>query len=286
MTGKQARTSRCAAIPPSRSRLRGAGAALLVALVALAPAGCIRRPEVRLKDVEVGRISFRRIDLVWIFDVRNPNLFDARLYGFECTMTAAGEQIATGAAPEPIPKVPALGSETVGVATTVDFVKLGRVVRQVRRGKTIPYELAGRPVFNVLGLAVPVPFRHAGKIPRLQPPRWKLLDVALRRGARPAFLLTFEIENPGSLDLALEGVRGSLRLAGETVLQLHETSLTSLPGGKKVHLVVPVRLRLRGALGAAAKALLHREKLSFDGDFHLKTPVSLRRLLLSAGANK
>jgi len=255
-------------------------AAGFFALVALSPGGCVVPPKVKLSDIEVASLSFKRLDLVFVFDVKNPNLFDARLKAFDCRFAAADRRIADGSAVKPIPVIPAGGSRTVPVAVGISLADLAGAVRLYRSGRAVPYELTGRPVFNVLNLSLPVAISHRGEVPPLLVPRWKLKGISLRKGAEPAFLVTFEITNPSSFSLALEGVRGSLRLAGRNVLELSQTKLTELPGGKTVELVIPVRIRLAALVGAAAEIMADRRKLKFDGEFKLKAPLSIRKMLL------
>ena len=263
--------------------MRALQTAALTLLLACSAGGCIRKPRIELRDIKVAGMSFRRIDLVCLFEVTNPNIFDANLHSFESRLSAGGQTIAEGAAAGPALKVPAFGSRIITVATAVDLKKLSGVAREYRRGEAVAYEMTSRPVFNILGFAVPVTFKHAGKIPAVQQPRWKLKGVSIRGGAKPAFLLTFEITNPGRLDLSLEGISGSLRLAGETVVRIDETSVErsqELPGGKSVQFIVPVRLSVVGMARAAAKVRGNLAALKFDGDFKLKTPISMREMLL------
>jgi len=239
-----------------------------------------------LSDIEVASLSFKQLDLVFVFDVKNPNIFSARLNAFDCRFGAADRQIAAGSAVKPIPVIPAGGSRTIPVAIGISLVDLADVVRRRRSGQTIPYKLASRPVFNVLGFSLPVSISHRGELPPLLTPKWKLKRISLRKGPAPAFLVTFEITNPSSFSLSLEGVKGSLRLGGRDVLELHETAITELPGGKTVELVVPVRIRLAALVGVAGDLLTDWRKVKFDGEFKLKTPLSIKDMLLGRPGRK
>ena len=117
-------------------------------------------------------------------------------------------------------------------------------------------------------------------------PKWTLKRISLLKGLTPAFLVTFEIRNPSGIHLSLEGVKGSLRIAGEPVLELDETKLTELPDGQTVELVIPVRVRLSALAGAAGKLITDWRSVKFDGEFKLKTPLSLRQMLLGKPLRK
>ena len=248
--------------------------------------GCIKPPKVSLSDIEISSMSFRRLELVCVFDVQNPNIFSANLKSFDCEFQASERSIASGSAVTPIPSIPAGGRRTVPVAVAISLNDLAGVAKEYAHGKTVPYELTSRPVFNVLGVSLPVSFRHGGKIPSLLAPKWKLKRISLRKGVAPAFLVTFEIRNPSGIHLSLEGVKGSLRIAGEPVLELDETKLTELPDGQTVELVIPVRVRLSALAGAAGKLITDWRSVKFDGEFKLRTPLSLRKMLLGKPLRK
>jgi len=50
--------------------------------------------------------------------------------------------------------------------------------------------------------------------------------------------------------------------------------------------VIPVRSRLAALIGAAADILGDRSKLKFDGEFKLKAPLSIRKMLLGKPGRK
>jgi len=259
---------------------RAGGAVACGLLLACGLAGCVRKPEVRLKDIRVDRLSTRSLELVCDLEIYNPNFCAAKLRSLEWFMASADETLAAGAAPRPIPPVPARGTATVPVAVGLDMKSIGRLVRRYRRGQDIPYRLEAKPVFDILGVGLPVPVRHAGRVPRLQPPRWKLAGVKLHKGIHPKLLVTFEVTNPGELGLSLNGVRGTLTLAGQPVIEVSGTTLTELPGGGKAELVVPVQIHALGMAAAVAKTLAAGEGLHFEGEFTLAAPLSLRNMLL------
>jgi len=248
--------------------------------------GCIKPPKVSLSDIQVSSMSFRQLELVCVFDVQNPNIFSANLNALDCEFQASEKSIASGSAVVPIPGIPAGGRSNVPVAVAISLSDLSGVAKEYAHGKTVPYKLTSRPVFNVLGVSLPVSFTHSGKIPSMLAPKWKLKRISLRKGLAPAFLVTFEIRNPSGIHLSLEGVKGALRLAGKPVLELDDTKLTELPGGQTVELVIPVRIRLTALAGAAGKLITDWRSVKFDGQFKLKTPLSLRKMLLGKPLRK
>jgi len=242
--------------------------------------GCIKPPEVSLSDIKITSMSFKKLDLVCMFDVENPNIFAAKLNKFNCDFRAFDRSLASGAAPGPIPTIPAGATRRLPVNLAISLPDLASVARQYAEGKTVSYALTSRPVFNVLGASLPVTFNHDGKIPSMLAPKWKLKGVSVRGGPKPALLVTFEISNPSGIHLSLAGVKGSLHLGGSTLVELHETKLTELPDDEAIELVVPVRVRLAALAGISRKLLTDWRSIRFDGQFNLKTPLPLRRMML------
>ncbi len=266
--------------PAGVKGFRAAWPVALAVLMACGFGGCVRKPEVRLRDIRVDRLTFQSLELVCDFEIYNPNLFAAKLRSLDWSVTSGDETLAAGEVPPPIPTVPARGTATVPVAVGLDLKTIGRLVRRYRQGQDIPYRLEVRPVFDIIGIGLPVPVYHTGRVPRLQAPRWKLQGVKLQKGVSAKLLVTFEVTNPGELGLSLSGVAGTLTLGGQPIIEVSGTTLTELPGGKTAELVVPVQIHALNMLPAITKALADREGLRFEGEFHLQTPLSLRNMLL------
>jgi LEA14-like dessication related protein len=264
----------------------GVLSAAAILLCVLNLTGCIKPPVVSLCDIEISSMNFRRLELVCLFDVQNPNIFDANLKKFDCDFLASARPIAVGSAATPIPTIPAGGRSTIPIALAISLPDLASAAREYRLGRTVPYKLTSRPVFNVLGFSIPVSFSHGGTIPSMLAPKWKLKRISLQKGLAPALLITFEIRNPSGIHLSLEGVKGALRLAGKPLLELDETKITDLPDGETIEIVIPVRVRLTALAGAAGKLLTDWRSVKFDGQFKLKTPLSLRTMLLGRPARK
>jgi len=257
---------------------------LALAFATLAAAGgCqIRPPEVHLHDIQITDMSFRRIDLVCWFTVLNPNPYDAVLSDFTYTMTAAGQQIARGAAVQPIPKVPGIASEVIPVGASIDLRKLREAARNYTGGKPVPYQLAGRPVFCIAGLNIPVDVRHAGEVPRIRLPAVSVRKVSLQREPERAVLIDLDVTNRCTFEVSLAGLHGDLTVGGESILAVREPSTAVLPPGKKVRMTVPVRVGVSGAAKAAWKIIATGKAPSLDAELKLKSPPTLRQLLLGS----
>jgi LEA14-like dessication related protein len=248
--------------------------------------GCIKPPEVSLSDIKISSMSFKQLDLVCMFDVENPNLFAANLKTFDCDFRAFDRSIASGSAPGPIPSIPAGGRRMLPINLTISLPELAGVAQKYAKGKTVPYALTSKPVFNILGASLPVSFNHGGKIPSMLAPKWKLKGASVRGGPEPALLVTFEITNPSGIHMSLAGVKGALNLGGSTLVEIQETKVTQLPGDEAIELIVPVRVRLAALAGISRKLMIDWRSIKFDGEFKMKTPLSLRKMMLNKPLKK
>ncbi len=253
---------------------------VVVCLAVFNATGCIKPPKISLRDIEISSMNFQQLKVVCIFEVYNPNIFTANMKSFKCEVTASEKSIASGSSQPPIPSIPGGQRRDVSAAITIGLKDLAIAARNYHQGKAVPYNLAIRPVFDVLGMSLPVSFGHKGKIPAMQAPKWKLKSISLRRTLKPTVLVIFEISNSSNIRLSLEGIKGSLSLEGKPVLELEETKVIDLPDGKTVEVVIPVRIRLAALSGAAGKLITDWRSVKFNGEFKLKTPLAFKKMLL------
>jgi hypothetical protein len=86
--------------------------------------------------------------------------------------------------------------------------------------------------------------------------------------------------------MSLAGVKGALNLGGSTLVEIQETKVTQLPGDEAIELIVPVRVRLAALAGISRKLMIDWRSIKFDGEFKMKTPLSLRKMMLNKPLKK
>ena len=87
----------------SAGRLSAGCLALSAFLLLPAGGGCsVRPPTLKLRDIEVAAVDFKKLDLVLDFAVHNPNDYQISFHAFEYAMSAAGATLASGALDRPV----------------------------------------------------------------------------------------------------------------------------------------------------------------------------------------
>ena len=268
------------------SRLSAASRVLLACAAAalLASAGCYRKPTLALRDAGLAGMDFRTVELVFDVDVHNPNDFQIGMWGLEYTLSAVGEEFASGALSRPLAPLAAMQTSTVRVPMTIEYARLRPLVDSLRAREPIRWEFAAKATFNFLGVWRTVKLRRGGEIPPLRAPAWRFRDIRLaRQDDRRVAQLVFEVTNPNDFELPLVGLTGALKYAGEVLLRVDYPGMEPVPPGKTVQVVVPVRLSPLGMARAVTKALADRRRLRFEGELRLGAPATLKSLLLGPG---
>ena len=134
-------------------------------------AGCagieniVERPTVRLTDAEVTGVSLLGADLVFEFEVDNPNAVGLSLAGFGYDLSINGEPFLDGDRAERLRLDPQSGT-TVELPLRVRFADLFRAYDSLRGKDVSSYQLDAEFRFDVpvLGI-VRVPVTERGSIP-------------------------------------------------------------------------------------------------------------------------
>lgn len=252
------------------------------AMVLPALAGCaIKRPIVKLHDVDVVGFDFQKLDLVFSVKVTNPNDYQISLSSLTYGLASGGLEFAHGSVPKPITPLSANETVVILAPVSVEYAPLAAVLRKARAGEAIPYELTGTAKFGFLLWKIPVKLKHAGQMPPLRKPAWHFRDVRLIRGPPSWLELSFEVENPNTFDLPLKRLSGGLRYGDETVVRINEPALEPVPAGKTAMLKVRARVDGLGVTKALAKTLVQRRRqFTFEGELQLGVPQLLRKMLL------
>ncbi len=260
---------------------RGISALVLCLVAGAFPAGCsYEKPTVELANIGVTGIDFQKLDLLFDLKVHNPNSFQISISSLDYQVAAGGERVAGGALPRPIPPLGAKKTTNLRAPVELHYAGLLPVVKKLGARQALPFEFSGEAAFNILGLTVPVPFRHEGRIPALRAPSWHLRQVRLLGQGDPGLELVFEVDNPNDFPLPLLQLKGHLRYGEQTLLEVNQTGLESAPAGRPAELTVPIRINAAGVLEAVGDAISRGGSIRFDGKLHLGVPPSLKEMLL------
>ena len=243
--------------------------------------GCgFQKPTLRLRDIEVAGLDFRRLELVLDLAVSNPNDYQISLHGLEYGLTAGGQRFAGGSLPRPVTPLAARQTTVVKAPLTVEFARLVPLLRKLGAGEQMDYQLTAKATFNFVAFKVPVTLQRSGRLPALRAPSWRLVDVKLTSGAEPTALVVFEVDNPNRFALPLRSLSGVLKYGDQPLLRVDRPALSPVPAGKTARVTVPVKLDAAGAARALAAALTSRQRIGFEGKLELDPPVALHGMLI------
>lgn len=252
---------------------------LACAVLASALGGCaVQKPTLKLRDIELAGMDFKKLDLLLDLAVTNPNSYQISLFALEYDLTAAGETLAGGALPRPVTPLAARQTTVVKAPVALAFKGLAPVLAKAA-AEDIDYELNVKATFDYLGFKIHVPLTRRGRLPALRAPTWRLRDAKWIEGAAPKIALTFEVNNPNRFALPLRSLSGSLMAGDKPLLRVDRSSLPAVPAGKTANVTVPVEVDVAAA-AEAVRALTQSAALRFEGNLHLAAPVSLHELLV------
>lgn len=151
-------------------KITAAAAALLFASLGLS--GCsaiglagIEEPEVRLMGVDVGSVGLDSAELLFDFNVDNPNDRDLMLDGVAYRLDVEGARLLDGRRGERL-EIYSGRDNRVTLPVTVRYEDLARALRSLRREDRPSYELQADFEFDapVVGTLV-VPVTQRGRVP-------------------------------------------------------------------------------------------------------------------------
>jgi LEA14-like dessication related protein len=152
--------------------LRPPAVAAALLMVGLAISGCsaiglagIEEPEVRLMGVDVGSVGLDSAELLFDFNVDNPNARDLMLDGVAYRLDVEGARLLDGRRGERL-EIRSGRDNRVTLPVTVRYEDLSRVLRNLRREERPSYELKADFEFDapLVGTLV-VPVTQRGRVP-------------------------------------------------------------------------------------------------------------------------
>lgn len=147
-------------------------AVTVVLLVGLGLAGCsamglvgIEEPDVRLMGVNVGSLGLDSAELLFDFEVDNPNARSLVLDGIAYRLNVEGERLLDGRRGQRL-EIAAQDESRVTLPMTVRYDDFARAIRSLRRQEHPSYELKADFEFDapLVGSLV-VPVTQRGKVP-------------------------------------------------------------------------------------------------------------------------
>lgn len=264
-------------MPPAASARTFKARLSLLALPVLAAAWCggcgVRRPEIRLRDIEVAAMDFEKVQLVLDFAVTNPNSYQVALYWLEYRLEASGASFATGKMSRPVAALAAKQTTVVKAPLTLAFADVPAPAPDSRPG-TFDCRIAARATWDFVALKLHSDLVRAARMPVISKPTWRLRRMALADGGAE---LVIEVTNPNRFAIPVRHVGGLVKVKARTVGTVAADVHAAASGGKTTTLTVPVTLVEGGR--AALQAVADAAEIRFEGRPTLAAPVGLHDLL-------
>ncbi|NQY99813.1 MAG: LEA type 2 family protein [Bdellovibrionales bacterium] len=117
------------------------------------------KPKVKLHGIELQKIDFQNVDLVFEVEVQNPNDFKLSMKGLNYVVEMNGDKVATQDLNTPV-EVGAQQSSIVKLPLKLDYAQIFGSIGGFLKAKESTYTIKGSAQFGVLSL----PFSESGEI--------------------------------------------------------------------------------------------------------------------------
>jgi LEA14-like dessication related protein len=245
-----------------------------IILLALTPcAGCsellalVQKPTVKVKRVDLKRVSFQDLAVDVVLTVDNPNPIGLPVARLDYQVTVDGHALASGRADSSL-AIPAAGSADVTLPVAARWDALGATAQSLFERDELPYVISARVGFDVPGGSFDVPIEHQGTLPVPRPPQVELGAVSLGdidfSGA--TLHVGLALTNPNRFALPLGALAYRISVEDREVAN-GSAQPGELAAGEKRPLDLALRidfLRAGAAIGAAVAA--RSARVALDGE--------------------
>ena len=236
-------------------------------------------PRIHFKEARLTAVDLEGTTVVLDFTLDNPNELALRVARASWKLGVEGSQVASGELPGGL-TLPARGTAPFAVAVRLRWADVTRLAEQVRRQDQVAYRIDGSVGVETPIGAVPVDFKHEGKLPVPRLPALRLARVAVSMDSLTdvELGLTLGVENPNAFPLPGAALHFDLLVNGVVVATGRDATLEPLRAGAETLLRVPVEIPLLGA-GRAASSLRGGGELRLRGTLKaagLERPIDLK----------
>ncbi len=259
----------------------GYKAAATAAIIAglLLTAGCIRKPEVELKNVRIESVRLSGVQVAVSFTVHNPNDFNVGVEDFRYSVAAEGGSLAKGSMPQPIPPIEPKQTGVYEGPVSIDYATFSRVTAALKDGKTVPCRVWCSVTFNFKGLSLGGSQTKDVSLPYVQDVRWRLEDVRDAPDGGKGAEFVFDMTNPNKDAMTVTKVVGDFYVGDDRAASVDAAISASLPGDETTELVVPAPDVSEEGMRLIRAARARDELPEFRGRFTMGPPEYLRRAL-------
>lgn len=212
-----------------RRELLRMAAGVAVVGAALPASGCatlcdllgnfIKAPDLRIKKMDITKMTLTSISTKFLVDLINPNPFGFKLDGLDYLLRLDGQEMSKGRAPKGITLKPR-GKATTELDLDFDLGRTTAAVLKFIEQRSIKYELQTVGKFFAQQGGVDVPATFKGTMPMPIIPKVGIKSFA-PTSAGPGgigFKVVAEVENTNGFDIPIDGFGFDVKLDGKRVL--------------------------------------------------------------------
>lgn len=219
-------------------------------------ASAFQKPTLTFRNARLTEANLENVTLDTVWRINNPNAVGISLARADYRLSIEGKQVVAGHPPLGL-TIPAAGSSELVFPASIKLADIFPAVEVLATKDRARYRVEGVVGVNTpLGI-IDLPLSYEGefevpKIPKLefQPPKVTGLTLS---GATIEFPLV--VTNRNSFALPLQGVSGTLSIAGSPVGTLSTGNLGQLQGNATQVVRLPLTIDLLRAAGAAQAAV-------------------------------
>ena len=222
-----------------------------------------KHPEIHYRDVSVESLSLDNIELMFHFDIDNPNRVGVKLEEYKYDLLINDRDFLSGAHREQL-EIASRSSGIIGLPLTLSFREIYESVSSVAQADSFSYLLK-----TEVGVDIPVygktmiPIEVVGSLPRLRMPEVSFsgFDVHSLSFSGVDMTLTIHVSNPNPLGMSLSDLNVAASISGNPLADLR---LHDLRVGSGENIAVPVRFNM-GLAGLGSTLLdMLRGNQSFE----------------------
>lgn len=255
---------------------------LLLSLVSLFMLSCstlrdtanIQEPKVSFQDMNIERITFDGVTLLFDFEVENPNNFGVSASGYNYEFFINESSFISGVQNESL-NVGRQSTQMIQVPVTLNFEEVYNSFRSLVRQDSLSYALSTEVDFDVPVLGNrKVPVRASGELPIPKVPRISLGNFDVKNislnGAEVE--VSFQVENPNPFAISIANTAYELTVNGREWLDTTLEENIRIGGAEKQMIRIPVRLN-SSQMGSALMDIMSGNT-SFEYDLKGSTDIS------------
>lgn len=225
-------------------RVRNTALSFLI-LTAVTICGCatlqnlVQKPEIAFKGMHVKNMSLFEGDVVFKFEVSNPNPVGARLTNIDYNLKLNEEDFIKGNLDQGL-SLKAGGSSIVELPVTINYFDLFETVAEVIETGEVAYNLTGS--MGVGPFDIPYQTRGSFPIPKLPKVSLKDLRISDISLTGATMKLSLDMRNDNPFTVALSGLKYGLKLGGK---EIAKGAVKEIPHiGEKSSSVLEIPLKL------------------------------------------